>query len=195
MNRPSPRDILLRTIRRTNQERDSVRNEQRDHPVQNVVPRVSLFDHVLQNFFEGNERMMFSDLNINQTVFASALNIVDSVPLQRRGRPSFVHTHRDKLLFLFVFLVHGTDTTKNMCLPHLNTQSAVLHVLHSTIVKFKDPLVRNLVRFRHERADGMPIVSAVVDCTVMEINGTNLPYGEKDDYYSGKHKRHCLKKR
>ena len=38
------------------------------------------------------------------------------------------------------------------------------------------------------------MVSSVVDCTVVEINGPDIPFGKKDEYYSGKHKRHCLKK-
>ena len=38
------------------------------------------------------------------------------------------------------------------------------------------------------------MVSSVVDCTVVEIAGPDLPFGQKDDFYSGKHKKHCLKK-
>ena len=193
MARPSPREILLKTIRRTNQERLHSKWAKRASSSERWTKSYFLRSRPSELLRGEPEDDVFCHF-FNQAVFTSGLNIVDSVPLQRRGSPSFVHTHRDKLLFLFVFLAHGTDTLKNMCLPHLNTPSAVLHVLHNTVVRFKDPLVRNLVRFRHERADGMPIVSAVVDCTVVEINGPNLPYGEKDDYYSGKHKWHCLKK-
>ena len=59
---------------------------------------------------------------------------------------------------------------------------------------FKDVLVRNLVEFRGERLDANPLVSSVVDCTVVEIAGPDLDFGKKDEYYSGKHKKHCLKK-
>ena len=93
-----------------------------------------------------------------------------------------------------VFLTNGTKALKVMCLPKLNTPSAVLHVLHDTAKKFNEPLVRNLVRFRYERADGLPLVSTVVDCTVVEINGPDLPFGVKDEFFSGKYHRDCLKK-
>ena len=137
---------------------------------------------------------MFRELGINRAVFAAALNIVDSVPLQRRGRPGFVHSHKDRLLFLMAFLVSGTKGLKLMCFPRLVCPMAILRDLHEVAKSFLDPLTRNTIWFRHERADGLPLVSCVVDCTVVEINGPDLPFMQKDEYFSGKHKRHCLKK-
>ena len=47
---------------------------------------------------------------------------------------------------------------------------------------------------KKERCDDIPTVSCVIDCTVVEIMGPDLPFNQKDEYYSGKHKRHCLKR-
>ena len=194
MQRPSARDILLRTLRQTADERGALLQEPQVPRVQNPPPRLTFFDHVVQTFFDGSVERMFADLNISQAVFHAALNIVNAVPLQRRGRPSFVHTHRDKLLFLFVFLTNGSKTLKTMCLPRLTSIPAILHDIHDSAIRFSGPLTRNTVLFRHERAEDRPIVSSVVDCTVVEINGPDGPFGQQDVFYSGKHKRHCLKK-
>ena len=57
------------------------------------------FEHVKTTLFRNNEDEMFETLAINKAMFEAALNIVDSVPLATRGRRSFVHSHRDTLLF------------------------------------------------------------------------------------------------
>ena len=107
MQRPSPQDILLRTLRRATEERDSIRQEPLTRPVQNTAERPTFFNRVLTTFFVGNEEQMFLGLQIDRAVFHAALNCVNSVPLRRRGRPGFVDSHRDKLLFLMVFLSTG----------------------------------------------------------------------------------------
>ena len=194
MQRPTPRDVLQRRLRQTAAERDTILREDQAQQAPVVPARPSFFDHVVQVFYEGSEERMFADLNINRAVFYTALNLVDSVPLQRRGRPSFVSTHKDKLLFLLVFLTNGTGVLETLCLPRLTSVAGVLHHIHDAAVLLARPLTRNMIQFRHERAQDLPLVSTVVDCTVVEINGPDTPFGEKDTYYSGKHKRHCLKK-
>ena len=123
---------------------------------------------------------MFRSLHIDRVVFLAALNCVNSVPLQRRGKPSFVNSHRDKLLFLMVFLSTGSQTLKTLCLPHVTSEPAILHNIHDAANRFLEPLVRNTVIFEHERVEQLPMVSAIVDCTVVEIKGPDTPFGEQD---------------
>ena len=194
MSRQTAGDILLSTLRRTAAERNSILREAQDHPTQTTPTTTTFFDHVVHSFFEGSEERTFQHFNIPRALFDAALNLVDSVPLARRGRPSFVQTHKDKLLFLLIFLTNGTKALSMACLPRLNTPSAILHHIHEAANIFIDPLKRNTVLFLNEQAEGLPRVSSVVDCTVVEINGPDTPFRVKDVYYSGKHKRHCLKK-
>ena len=105
MNRPTPGEILTRTLRQTEAEREAIMGEALDGP--NIPQRTTFFDHVVQTFYEGSEERMFTEMNINRVFFDAAFNLVDSVPLRRRGRPSFVSIHRDKLLFLLIFLTRG----------------------------------------------------------------------------------------
>ena len=191
MQRPTPRDVLQRRLRQTAAERDAILSEDKAQQVPVVPPRPSFFDHVVRAFYEGSEEWMFTDLNINRAVFYTALNLFDSVLLQRRGRLSFISTHKDKLILLLVFLTNGTGVLETLCHPRLTSVAGVLHHIHDASVLLAGPLISNMIQFRHERAQDLPLVSSVVDCTVVEINGPDTPFGEKDTYYSGKHKRHC----
>ena len=128
-------------------ERESIIRETTDHPTQNNVPNTTFFSHVANTFFGGDEDQLFRQFNINRTVFDAAFNLVSSIPLPRRGRRSFVQTHRDKLLFLFLFLTNGTKVLSRVCLPRLNCQSAILHHLHEAATLFIQPLLKNTVLF------------------------------------------------
>ena len=83
---------------------------------------------------------------------------------------------------------------KTLCLPHVISETAINHNIHDAANKFLEPLVRNNIVFEHERVEDLPLVSAIVDCTVVEIKGPDTPFCTQDAFYSGKHKRHCLKK-
>ena len=126
---------------------------------------------------------MLQERTIGRNFFDATLNLVNSVRIRTRGRPSFVHTHRDKLLFLIVFLKEGTAALKKLCLPVLRDDSSVLRNLHQCAFLFKDALVDNTVEFNNERCEDNPMVSSVVDCTVVEINGPDIPFGKKDGYF------------
>ena len=138
--------------------------------------------------------MMLADVAVNRMFFYSVLNVVDSVRLPNRGRHGFVHSHRDKLLFLIIFLKEGTKALSDVCLPVIRNPSTITRNLHQIMTLFKDVIVRNLVEFRRECLDANPLISSVVDCTVVEIAGPDLDFGQKDEYHSGKHKKRCLKK-
>ena len=193
-SRQSPADAFRAVLRRNQEQRAAIiEQNQQPQPPRHPEP-VTFYDHTLRSLFDGDEERMLQELAISRIFFETALNLVNSVRIRTRGRRGFVRTHRDKLLFLIVFLKEGTDALKKLCLPVLRDESSVLRNLHQCAFLFKDALVDNTVQFNNERCEGNPMVSSVVDCTVVEINGPDIPPGKKDEYYSGKHKRHCLKK-
>ena len=73
------------------------------------LQRVTFYNHVVQTFFNDDEEQMLNTLANGRAFFESVLNVVDSVPLPRQGRPGFVFSHKDKLLFLIIFLKEGTN--------------------------------------------------------------------------------------
>ena len=195
----TPANALGEILRRNAIERASLTTvqAQREDPSQQTQPqrqRLTFYDHVVHVFYEDDEDAMLNDLAFNRLFFDSVLNLVDCVPLQRRGRPGFVHTHKDKLLFLIIFLKEGTDVLKRVCLPALTEPSSITRNLEHAIGAFKDTIVRNTVEFKNEQFEELPLVSSVIDCTVVEISGPAMPFNKRDVFYSGKHKRHCLKK-
>ena len=58
--------------------------------------RVTSYNHVVQTFFNDDEEQMLNTLAFGRVFFESVLNVVDSVPLPRQGRPGFVFSHKDK---------------------------------------------------------------------------------------------------
>ena len=196
----SAQQAMLRTLRRNEEERASILavlnhqgGDQQPCEEQAAQGQRSFFDHLLHSY-GGDEEVMLRSVAIDRTFFYSVLNIVDSVRLANRGRPGFVRAHKDKLLFLIIFLKDGTDALEKACLPAITDPSTITRNLHRCVDLFKDVLLRNTVEFKHERLDTDPLVSSVVDCTVVEIAGPDLDFGQKDEFYSGKHKKHCLKK-
>lgn len=191
--RQTPADLLRSVIRRNGETREQI---------QQVLPRPrpdarqppTFFDHVKISMFQGDKDAMFETLRINEAMFESALNIVDSIPLNTRGRRGFVHTHRDKLFFLIIFLTQGMGALKLACLPKIKSHAQVLNVLHDTVKLFGKTIVENTITFRHEEWEDFPQCSSVVDCTVVEIPGPAMPFHDRVKYHSGKHNKQCLKK-
>ena len=79
-------------------------------------------------------------------------------------------------------------------MPVLTETSSIMRNLEHSLIEFKDAIIRNSVEFKREHLDELPTFSSVIDCTVVEIAGPGMPFNKKDKYYSGKHKKHCLKK-
>ena len=67
MQRPSPQDILLRTLRRATEERDSIRQQPLTRLVQNTTERSTFFNHVLTTFFVGNEGNAYIPRGVRKT--------------------------------------------------------------------------------------------------------------------------------
>ena len=192
--RVTPTDAFLTVIRRNAELRQRIDLAQDVQVQQRQPQQPSFFEHVKTTLFGNNEDEMFETLAINRAMFEAALNLVDTIPLPTRGRRSFVHTHRDKLLFLLVFLTQGVKALKMACLPKLKSLAQILSVLHDTVALFGPRIVTNTVNKRTELCEALPLCSSVVDCTVVEIVGPALPFKERRAYFSGKHKKYCLKK-
>ena len=67
------------------------------------------WDHLLGNFFGGDEDAMITDLRMNKRVFRLVVSAVDDIALARRGRRAFVFSHEERIIFLHVYLPFGID--------------------------------------------------------------------------------------
>ena len=79
--------------------------------------RDTWWNHIVTAFFLGDEARMFRELRISSVVFEEIVNAVADLPLQRRGRRAFIFSHRERVLFLHVFLPWFLDVS----LPTSNT--------------------------------------------------------------------------
>ena len=78
-------------------------------------------DHLLNNFFGGDEDAMFTDLRMNKRVFRLVVSAVDDIGLSRRGRRAFVFSHEERVLFLHVYLAFGVDVMTILLTPRIRT--------------------------------------------------------------------------
>ena len=82
-------------------------------------------NHIVTAFFLGDEARMFRELRISSVVFEEIVNAVADLPLQRRGRRAFIFTHRERVLFLHVFLAFGLHVAHILVLPRIKSASEV----------------------------------------------------------------------
>ena len=150
LSRPSPQQAMLRTLRRNQEERAAIMNvlnereteqQRRQQETQETGEtaqvRRGFFDHVLQSY-GGDEEEMLRAVAVNSTFFFSVLNVVNSIRLPNRGRPGFVHSHRDKLLFLIMFLKEGSKALSNACLQVIRDPSTIMRNLHQVVRLIKE---------------------------------------------------------
>ena len=57
------------------------------------------WNHIVAAFFLGDEARMFRELRIDRVVFEEIVNAVVDLPLQRRGRRSFIFSHDERAVF------------------------------------------------------------------------------------------------
>ena len=74
-----------------------------------IPPEEQWWDHLITRFFQRDETSLFVDLRIDRAVFNVLLNAIEDLPLQTRGRRSFVHSHREQVLFLHVHMAFWTS--------------------------------------------------------------------------------------
>ena len=82
--------------------------------------RDTWWNHIVTAFFLGDEARMFRELRISSVVFEEIVNAVADLPLQRRGRRSFIFTHQERVLFLHVFLAFGLRVAHHSSFPGSN---------------------------------------------------------------------------
>ena len=73
----------------------------------NIPTEEHWWDHLITHFFQRDETSLFVDLRIDRGVFNVLLNAIEDLPLQTRGRRSFIHSHREQLLFRCVHMASG----------------------------------------------------------------------------------------
>ena len=150
--------------------------------------------HITTNFFNRDEALLFADLRVDRRVFAVLLDAVADLPLQTRGRRSFVHSHREQLLFLHVYLAFGTPVLSLLVTPRIRSVCEV-HRLARKIALVYHRRLKELfiVNRREERTDERGI-GHVIDCTVVQIKHPHVDFNEAKVWFSGKHFVYCVKK-
>ena len=99
-------------------ERDDAAN---DIAAVNLRGEEPWWDHLVTNFFRHDEMALFTDLRIDRGVFNVLLNAIEDLPLQTRGRRSFIHSHREQLLFLNVYMAFGTSVLALLVTPRIKS--------------------------------------------------------------------------
>ena len=93
--------------------------------------RDAWWNHIVTTFFLGDEARMFRELRISGVVFEAIVNAVADLPLQRRGRRSFIFTHQEHVLFstssthTFRSVLHNTNRIQNSQLSQVRSLLAV----------------------------------------------------------------------
>ncbi|KAH7822208.1 putative DDE superfamily endonuclease [Monocercomonoides exilis] len=116
----------------------------------------------------------------------------DSLP--HRGKAKAINTLEEQLFLLLNVLHHGSCTLTNiLASKKLDSQSAIVRLLHSIVSRLRSPLADLFLSFRKDRIESMKDVGIVLDCTVIPTNrpGGRLEYGKK--FFSGKHHIYCVK--
>ena len=67
------------------------------------------WDHLLTNFFGGDEDALFTDLRMNKHVFRMLVVAVGDIALAQRGRRRFIFSHQERVQCLHGFLAFGVD--------------------------------------------------------------------------------------
>ena len=84
---------------------DAARLQDEDQAAQrgaDIPPEEQWWDHLITHFFQRDETSLFVDQHIGTVIFNVLLNAVEDLPLQTRGRRSFIHSHREQLLSLYI---------------------------------------------------------------------------------------------
>ena len=98
---------LLQLIREGDKQNEV---RQRVTPVVDVQRRRNgWWEHLLANFGD-NEDNLFDDLRLDKRVFATIVNAVNDISLAHRGRLVFVHSRRERVVFLYLCLSLGFIT-------------------------------------------------------------------------------------
>ena len=149
--------------------------------------------HFLVHFF-GSEEALFERLRVNREVFDDALAFVAEVVPSVRGRRGWIHSNREKLLFLLVFMSQGVEVLEVLVSQRIKTREHVTETVKAVAKLFYDNIMRGAVRFYNDIDEEAPDVALIVDCTVCRIRRPKRPFDEAKTFFSGKHFIYALKK-
>ena len=100
-------------------------DEQQRGDFAEVGPGGGWWDHLLAHFFGGDEDTLFADLRIGRRVFWAVVSAVDDIALAGRGRRAFVSSHKERVLFLHVYLAFGIDVLAMLLTPRVKTKCEI----------------------------------------------------------------------
>ena len=152
------------------------------------------WDHLLGNFFGGDEDAMFTDLRMNKRVFRLVVSAVDDIALARRGRRAFVFSHEERIIFLHVYLAFGIDVITMLLTPRIRTVCEIHRIAKSTCEMYAARLRGLFVVGRNEWRRDTNNVGYVIDCTVVQVKRPGVGFEEAKLWFSGKHHIYCVKK-
>ena len=151
-------------------------------------------NHIRDTFFLGDELRMFRELRIDRNTFEDLVNAVADLPLQRRGRRAFVFSHRERVLFIHVFLSFGLNVTHTLLLPRIKSTSEVGAMARRIATEYADRMRAVFITHRNAPRNDQGRACFVIDCTVVQTKRPCLPFEEAKNWFSGKHYIYCLKK-
>ena len=156
----------------------------------NNMPRIEL---ALK--FLGDELRMLRELRIDTNAFEDLVSSVADIPLQRRGRRTFVFLRKERVLFLHVFLAFGPNVTHALVLPRVKSTTEVTAIAKRIASAYADRF-RSVFIARQDFLGNEPdLANFVIDCTVVQVKRPCLPFDEAKNWFSGKHYIYCLKRR
>ena len=116
-----------------------------------------------------NEDAMFEKLTIHKNVVYDALALVGNVATETRGKKGAIHSNRERLLFLMIFLSRGVQVLELLVSRWIKTREHLLERVRKIANVFYGNLVGGTVRFFNETILEAPEVALIVDCTVVQI--------------------------
>ena len=152
------------------------------------------WDHLLAHFFGGDEDALFADLRIGRRVFWAVVSAVDDIPLAHRGRRAFVSSHKERVLFLHVYLAFGVDVLAMLLTPRVKTKCEIHRIAKGVCEMYVGRLRGLFVVGRNEWRSDTNNVGYVIDCTVVQVKRPGVSFEEAKLWFSGKHHIYCVKK-
>ena len=127
---------------------------------------------------------MFRELRISRVVFEEIANAVADLPLQRRGRRGFIFSHKERVLFLHVFLAFGLRVAHVLVLPRIKSTSEVISIAKRIACQYSQRIHDVSITKRNEHVGDPDGVGFTIDCTVVQTRRPCLQFNEAKTWFS-----------
>lgn len=127
--------------------------------------------------------------------FNEMVNCCRDVNLPHKGRKSYFDTLKDRILLLYLFIVHGNvNLIRLSCKKKIMNNDNIQKAINQNALLFYDALTKSHISFNKEILEGSNGVSCIIDCTVVQCGRPKGDFQSSKQFYSGKYKMYCLKK-